>query len=331
MKTKNLIFYLSVLLCAISCTKVEKISQEELQKSVLEHKEAEKSEKGKALINFHNLSFRKRLDADVRKSGDWWPPLEIGEEVIILSDVVKDSAGVEYLEIQRTNLKKERGFARAAFVSPGAKLAVVCGADAFRYSSQSLTRLTKDTVPFMALIAVFPETLYDGLIEFDYNNERGTVFRSQFIEESQISYNEADIDTAKFVFLAKITKDAVLQKRFLQKAEEFGSAVFSSAVKDFSAVVSNDFSLQLKDGSIRELRPAKTVVPLQDIVYRSRPSSSGIPLGVLPPNQEITLTYETVEQGTLDGKTALWYLVPHRGWVFGTDIYSDASSDKNKK
>ena len=334
MKNKLNIAYMGALLCAFvaaSCAKVEKISQAELQKTVIERKDAETAKKQKALINFHNLSFRKKLEADARKSSDWWTPLEIGEEVIVLSSVVKDSTGVEYVEIQRTNLKKETGFARSAFVAIGARLAVVSGQEAFRYSSQSLTRLTKDTVPFMSLIAVFPDTSYEGLIEFDYNNERGVVFKDQYIEESQISYSEADIDTAKFVFLAKITKDPILQGRFLQKAKDFNSNVFGMAVEDFLAIVKNNFSLQLKEGLLRELSPAQTVVPTQDVTYRSQPGAQGIPLGVLPANQEVTLTYETIERSSLDGRSAPWYLVPHQGWVFGADIYSSFASDEDEK
>lgn len=334
MRNRLNIVCMGALLCtfvAASCAKVEKISRTELQKTVVERKDAETAKKQKALINFHNLSFRKKLDADARKSSDWWTPLEIGEEVIVLSSVVKDSAGVEYVEIQRTNLKKETGFARSAFVAIGARLAVVSGQEAFRYSSQSLTRLTKDTVPFMSLIAVFPDTSYEGLIEFDYNNERGVVFKDQYIEESQISYGEADIDTAKFVFLAKITKDPILQGRFLQKAKDFNSNVFRLAVEDFLAIVKNNFSFQLKEGLLRELSPAQTVVPTRDVTYRSQPSAQGIPLGVLPTNQEVTLTYETIERNSLDGFSAPWYLVPNQGWVFGADIYSNFTPDEDEK
>ncbi len=336
MKNNWKIAYWGAFLCVcifVSCAKVEKVSQADLQKATLERKEAEAAKKQRALINFHNLSFRKKLEADARKASDWWTPLEIGEEVIVLSSVVKDSTGVEYVEIQRTNLKKETGFARAAFVAIGARLAVVSGQEAFRYSSQSLTRLTKDTVPFMSLIAVYPETSYEGLIQFDYNNERGVVFKDQYIEESQISYSEADIDTAKFVFLAKITKDPVLQGRFLQKAKDFNSNVFAMAVEDFLAIVKNNFSFQLKEGLLRELSPAQTVVPEQDITYRSQPAAQGIPLGVLPANQEVTLTYETIGTSSLDGRSAPWYLVPNQGWVFGADIYSSQGQNEqeNKK
>lgn len=331
--------YLLVLCAIVSCARAEKISQTELQQAVSERKELHEQSRDRAIVNFHNLSFRKKLEADVRKPADWWTPLEIGEEVIVLSQIVKDSTGVEYLEIQRTNPKQDTGYARAAFIAIGARLVVVSGQDAFRYSSQSLTRLTKDTVPFMSLIAVRPDTSYEGLIQFDYNNEGGVVYKEQYIEESQISYLDSDIDTAKFVFLARITKDPVLQLRFLQKAKDFGSTAFAAVVSDYTAILKNDFTPLLKEGLLKELTPPTLIVTgSHTVFFRSTGGSEGVILGSFPPNQEIMLTYETLARTSLEGKAAPWYLVPGSGWIFGADIEgathvepsSKASKDKNK-
>lgn len=324
----------SIALCLVmltSCARVEKISQTELQQAVTERKELHDQKRGEAIVNFHNLSFRKKLDADIRKPSDWWTPLEIGESVLVLSQVVKDSAGVEYLEIQRTNPTQDTGYARAAFIAEGARLAVVKGKEAFRYSRQSLTRLTKDTVPFMTLIAVYLDTAYEGLVQFDYNNENGVVYKDQYIEESQISYADSDIDTAKFIFLAKITKDKILKSRFLQKAQEFNSTVFGTVADDFLAVLKDDFAILLKEGQIKEIKPAIKVLPGQNITYRTQAGLQGVVLGVLPENQEVTLTYETLLRSTLDGKTASWYFAPGYGWVFGADVEIGVDNQKNAK
>ncbi|MGL4525246.1 MAG: hypothetical protein ACRCVN_07015 [Spirochaetia bacterium] len=327
------IYILSSILFFLGCARVEKIEQKDLQKSIEAREKLYEMQPKRGIVNLHNLSFRKKLEADIRKTSDWWTPLEVGEEVLILSEAVNDAGGIAYIEIQRTNLSKETGYARATFIARDARLAVVREREAFRYSSPSLTRLTKDTIPYMAIIAVYPQTLDADLIQFDYNDGDGVVFQKQYIEDRQISYLDRDIDAAKFFFLSKINQDLVLKIRFLQKAVQFKSTLFGEHLSDYLAILKGGVPASIAKDALKKISPSKKVKVLHSVTYYSQPSLDALALGMSMTDEVLSLVYETHERMSVAGKTASWFLVEKRGWVFGGDILEakEISSRKEER
>jgi len=264
------------------------------------------------------------LEADTGSESDktkWEASMTLGEKVSVIdkrrATFSGDGVIYDFVEIRRDDGKE--GLAWAEQIAAGSSLAVVIDEKANLYKTAKAVDVTGQILSRKTIVGLFPETESNGFVEIKAYDPVSRAYRQNFIRVISISRKDADIQSAILLQTAeplknegseKIRKEALLETALLDYPDSvFNAEIIELIVPNTSVVIGTE--------------PAGRMYMLvndNNVNVRDLPDPiAGRVIGQLNSGEDVTISEQTVNTSTIDGRNARWYRItrPLEGWVFG--------------
>lgn len=245
---------------------------------------------------------------------DWQETVTVGDKVTILGGVVKakyNGAEREYYKVKLSTGKE--GFIRSNLLGVGGTLGVVKADSSFVYSEPRDVKITDRTIGRAQLVVVLKDGATDSFIAVSgYDEGKDLPFTGVFVNRSDVSINDVDVNAIVLLTVAKAQKNATIRKNLLTvAATKYPTSLFIDLI-----------NAGLSAGSpVRATKATTGTFTVNDanVNVRDVPNEKGNRAATLDKGASIQVTEVTTDSYTVDGLTAPWYHVQTPdGWVFGT-------------
>jgi hypothetical protein len=251
----------------------------------------------------------------------WAASMALGEKVVIGNPRRVTFAGdgrvYDFIEVRRDT--GGDGLAFASQVAESGSLAVVTDEKAILYRSAKAIDVTSIILPRKTIAVCFPETQSGGFVEIKAYDPEAQVYRQNFIRDSAISRNEADIQSSILLQTAlplknegaeKIRRDALLESALI----DYPNSAFRADIEDLMGLTTRAF---IKT----ERAPRRLMIVIDnDVDVHDLPDPvAGRVIGQLSYDDEVAVSEQTADTYRFGGQSARWYHItePLDGWVFG--------------
>ena len=251
----------------------------------------------------------------------WADSMALGEKVVIgnprRATFAGDGKVYDFIEVRRDT--GGDGLAFASQVAESGSLAVVTDEKAILYKSAKTIDATSTILPRKTVAVYFPETQSGGFVEIKAYDPEAQAYRQNFIRDSAISKNEADIQSSILLQTAlplknegaeKIRRDALLESALM----DYPNSAFREDIQTLMGL--NTMALIKTERAARRFMSVNDddvdVLDLPDPVV-------GRVIGQLDMDDEVTISEQTADTYRIGGQSARWYHItdPLDGWVFG--------------
>jgi hypothetical protein len=170
-------------------------------------------------------------------------------------------------------------------------------------------------LPRRTVLGVFPETEKDGFIRMEaYDPVSQAYRRNLFIKTSAISYDEQDVQVSILLQTAEALDP--------EKEKNRRRALLDSALYDYpDSIFAGDIRVLAGIGSQVPVRETELWFRVIDynVNVRESPATTARVVTQLSDAVELYAVEETVDEFTIDGRTARWFRIvqPVEGWIFG--------------
>jgi hypothetical protein len=265
------------------------------------------------------------LETDTGEESDktkWAAGIPLGEKVSVGKNRRLTFAGdgkvYDFVEVRRDDGKE--GFSFAAQIATDGNLAVVVDEKANLYSSPKDSGVTGEIISRKTVLVFFPKTETGGFVEFKAYDPVAERNRQNFIQLSSLSRKDSDIQSSILLQLAqplknegteKNRKEALLETAMTRYPDSAFSAEIQAMANPNAAV-----TVETQSASKGFMTVIDNNVNVRDIPDQF----GGRILGQVARNIVVTVSEQTVNTSTVDGKNNHWYHItePMEGWVFGS-------------
>jgi hypothetical protein len=265
------------------------------------------------------------LEADTAAETDkakWAASMTLGERVSTMGErrATYDGRAYDFVEIRRDDGKE--GLAFATQIAVGATLAVVVDDKANLFTSAKTSAVTGLLIPQKTIVAILPGTESDGYVEIKAFDPVNGVNRQNFIRLNTLSRKNSDIQSSILLQIAqplknegsdKIRKDALLKAAMV----DYPDSVFNAEIV---ALVNPNTASTIQTESPRK---GFMFANADNVEVRDLPDIvAGRVVGRLNDATEVTVSEQTANASTINGKSDRWYHIidPFEGWVFGANL-----------
>jgi len=251
----------------------------------------------------------------------WADSMALGEKVVIgnprRATFAGDGKVYDFIEVRRDT--GGDGLAFASQIAESGSLAVVTDEKAILYKSAKTIDATSTILPRKTVAVYFPETQSGGFVEIKAYDPEAQAYRQNFIRDSAISRNEADIQSSILLQTAlplknegaeKIRRDALLESALM----DYPNSAFR---EDIQALMGLNIKALIK--TERAARRFMSVNGDGVNVHDLPDPVVGRVIGQLDMDDEVTISEQTADTYRIGGQSARWYHItdPLDGWVFG--------------
>jgi hypothetical protein len=283
-------------------------------------------------LNYGNIGYALRvstsfytLETDTGEESDktkWTAGIPLGERVSVGKNRRLTFAGdgkvYDFTEVRRDDGKE--GFSFAAQVAADGNLAVVIDEKANLYSSAKDSGVTGEIISRKTVIVLFPKTESDGFVEFKAYDPVAERNRQSFIKLSSLSRKDSDIQSSILLQLAQPLKNEGTEKNrkealLATAMERYPDSAFSAEIQ---ALANPNAAAVIETQSVSN---GFMTVTDNNVNVRNIPDQfGGRILGQVAKNIVVTVSEQTVNTSTVDGKENHWYHItePMEGWIFGS-------------
>jgi hypothetical protein len=160
---------------------------------------------------------------------DWQETLTVGDKVTLLGGVTKakyNGAEREYYKVKLASGKE--GFVRSNLLGVGGTLGVVKTESTFVYSEPRDVKITDKTISRAQLVVVLKDGATDTFIAVSgYDEAKDVPFTGVFVNKSDVSINDVDVNAVVLLTVAKAQKNATIKKNLLTvAATKYSTSLF---------------------------------------------------------------------------------------------------------
>ncbi|MDR2481369.1 MAG: SH3 domain-containing protein [Spirochaetaceae bacterium] len=270
-----------------------------------------------------------------KSTAKWKAGLDLGERVKVLSEgitAVTEEAEYSFIEVEREDTQKQRGFVMDFRIAVGAKLAVIIEPSTYLYKAPKYSAVWTYTLTRGSVVAFWPDiyngafikikafSLYDGKTPVYFPYTYQAAVPEVFILCEAVSLQDNDVQAAILLTLARNEKNEAQKNALLNSAlKGFSSSVF---VDDIRALLNLENDIVFTTTEFKNTGRAHSDDG-GNINVRDKPGiyGSNVVFQLSPGTGLVTLE-RTNEEDVIHSVKNYWWKIQstetgRTGWIFG--------------